>query len=185
MDGLRRILVLTTLTLATLLRAADAPASAAPASGVPAGPIAEPETLPDGRLKVGFDYLASYVFTPPQFDPTVPPGAPGTTGEEQIPPGVKALHGRKVVITGYMVPVRMDKGLVTEFLLMRNTLACCFGGVPNMNEWLVVKMPNGVAPLLDTPLHLEGTLKVAAIFENGYLTGLYEMAAERLSEAKP
>jgi len=67
---------------------------------------------------------------------------------------------------------------------MRNTLACCFGMVPNMNEWVIVKMKQGVAPLMDVPVLLYGQLKVGALFENGYLTGLYELEAERMIEVE-
>ena len=88
-------------------------------------------------------------------------------------------------MTGYMVPVKMDKGLVTEFLLMRNTMACCFGGVPNMNEWVIVKMKKGgVQPMMDLPVQFFGDLKVGAMFENGYMTGLYELACDRMGEVQ-
>lgn len=125
--------------------------------------------------KIGFDELASYVFTPPQYDPAAADQAKVATGEEQIPTAIKALNGRNAAITGYMVPVKMDKGLVTEFLLMRNTLACCFGGVPNMNEWVVVKLQKPIAVTMDTPVTFTGRLKVGAIVENGYVTGLYQL----------
>ena len=116
--------------------------------------------------------------------PAATPGAKPPTGEEQIPPAVKSWNGKKAVITGYMVPVKMDKGLVTEFLLMRNTMACCFGTVPNMNEWVIVKMKKGVAPMMDIPVAFYGQLKVGAMFENGYMTGLYELDAEKMGEVQ-
>ena len=78
----------------------------------------------------------------------------------------------------------MEKGLVTEFLLMRNTMACCYGSVPNMNEWVIVKMKKGVAPLMDVPVQFYGQLKVGAMFENGYMTGLYELEGEKMGEVQ-
>ena len=159
---------------------------AKPAVGADAaasGKVAEPG-LENGYLKLGFEQLASYAFTPPAFDPTADATAKPPTGEEQIPVGVKAWNGKKAVITGFMVPVKMDKGLVTELLLMRNTMACCYGSVPNMNEWVVVKMKNGVQPLMDVPISIFGSIKVGAMFENGYMTGLYELEGEKLGEVK-
>jgi hypothetical protein len=97
---------------------------------------------------------------------------------------VKAWNGKKAVVTGFMVPVKMDKGLVTEFLLMRNTMACCYGSVPNMNEWVVVKMRKGVQPMMDVPVAFYGSIKVGAMFENGYMTGLYELDGEKMAEVK-
>jgi hypothetical protein len=182
------LLGLPVVSVATM-RAAESAAPAAPAAsvalsdGTPAAPLAPPQ-LENGYLKLGFDQLASYAFNPPPFDPAASPNEKPPTGEEQIPANVKSWNGKKAVITGYMVPVKMDKGLVTEFLLMRNTMACCFGSVPNMNEWVVVKMKKGVQPMMDVPVAFFGELKVGAMFENGYMTGLYELDGEKMGEVQ-
>ena len=183
------IFVLGGFCLAGAARAADATSGSAGATGVAvaaaAGDAARPPDVDEhGYIKLGFDQLASYTFNPPSFDPAANPNVKPPTGEEQIPAAVKAWNGRKAVITGYMVPVKMEKGLVTEFLLMRNTMACCFGGVPNMNEWVVVKMKQGVQPLMDLPISFYGELKVGAMFENGYMTGLYELEGERMGDVQ-
>lgn len=177
-------LLVFTIAATSALRAADsgAPATAAPAADAP---LKAPELDAQGYLKLGFEQLASYTFDPPAFDPaTSAPNAKPPTGEEQIPAMVKSWNGKKAMIVGYMVPVKMDKGLVTEFLLMRNTMSCCFGGVPNMNEWVVVKMKKGVQPMMDLPVSFYGQLKVGATFENGYMTGLYELEGERMGEVQ-
>ncbi len=181
------LVALSALLIASL-RAADAPAPApadkpdAPKADAPLTPPALDEK---GYLKLGFEQLASYTFVPPPFDPAANPSAKPPTGEEQIPPMVKSWNGKKAVVTGYMVPVKMDKGLVTEFLLMRNTMACCFGTVPNMNEWVIVKMKKGgIQPMMDVPVQFFGDLKVGAMFENGYMTGLYELECERMGEVQ-
>ena len=176
------VMVAVALSAAGAVRAEDAkPAAVADAAA--SGKVAEPG-LENGYLKLGFEQLASYAFTPPAFDPTTDATAKPPTGEEQIPAGVKAWNGKKAVITGFMVPVKMEKGLVTELLLMRNTMACCYGSVPNMNEWVVVKMKNGVQPLMDVPISIFGSIKVGAMFENGYMTGLYELEGEKMGEVK-
>jgi hypothetical protein len=171
------VFVMALLALPLAAQAAETP------ENKPATPVAPPQ-VEDGYLKLGFEQLASYTFTPPAFDPTADPKAKPPTGEEQIPPAVKSWNGKKAVITGYMVPVKMDKGLVTEFLLMRNTMACCFGTVPNMNEWVIVKMKKGVQPMMDVPVAFYGELKVGAMFENGYMTGLYELEGEKMGEVQ-
>lgn len=174
-------LLLACLVLPTAVPGADAPD--APKVD-PAAPVNEQPAVENGYLKLGFEQLASYAFNPPPFDPAADPKAIPPTGEEQIPAMVKSWNGKKAVITGYMVPVKMDKGLVTEFLLMRNTMACCFGTVPNLNEWVVVKMKKGVPPLMDVPVAFYGNLKVGAMFENGYMTGLYELDGEKMGEVQ-
>jgi hypothetical protein len=172
------VMVVAALSPWVQLRAEDAKTST-PASEK----LTEP-TLENGYLKLGFEQLASYGFTPPAFDPTADAKALPPTGEEQIPAAVKAWNGKKAVVTGFMVPVKMEKGLVTELLLMRNTMACCYGSVPNMNEWVVIKMKKGVQPLMDVPVSFYGSLKVGAMFENGYMTGLYELDGEKMAEVK-
>ncbi|HMO65020.1 MAG TPA: hypothetical protein PKE47_07335, partial [Verrucomicrobiota bacterium] len=85
---------------------------------------------------------------------------------------------------GFMLPLKVEKGLVTELLLMRDQSMCCYGVVPKINEWVSVKMTGGgVKPVMDTAVTLHGTLKVGEIFESGYLVGIYEMSGERMSDA--
>ena len=185
MTTLRRLFVSVLVSASLLARAMSAAESAEPAAAKPASPTNIPTpTVENGYLKLGFEHLAGYPFTPPSFDPAANPNVKPPTGEEQIPPQVKSWNGKKAVITGYMVPVKMDKGLVTEVLLMRNTMACCFGTVPNMNEWVVVKMKKGVQPMMDLPVAFYGELKVGAMFENGYMTGLYELEGEKMGEVQ-
>ena len=148
----------------------------APAAAVTQG---SPE-LVDGYLKLGFDRLSAFAFTPPTFDPAADPKATPPTGEEQIPAEVKGWSGRKAVVTGFMLPVRMENGLVTEFLLLKSPMMCCYGTVPNMNEWVIVKMPKGVKVLMDVPISFYGRLKVGATFESGYMTGIYQLEGEKM-----
>ncbi len=164
--------------------AADGSAGAAPAPAAMKTMIADatkaaPEVV-DGYLKLGFDRLGSYKFVPPAFDPAVDPKAIPPTGEEQIPAEVKSWSGRKVMVTGFMMPVKMEKGLVTEFLLLKDPMMCCYGTVPNMNEWIVVKMKQGVPPLMDLPIAFYGELKIGAMFENGYMSGIYQLLGDKM-----
>lgn len=155
-------------------------AGAQPTMPVRAMPTGEPEVVAGGYVKLGFDRLAAFPFTVPPLE--TEPGKAPETGEDQIPAAIKAFHGSKAVVTGFMLPVKMAAGLVTEFLLVSDPSLCCFGMVPNMNEWVVVRMNGaGVRPLMDVPISLYGELRVGALFENGYLTGIYEMKGERLT----
>jgi len=131
-----------------------------------------------GYLKLGFDRLSSYKFIAPEYDPVANPKATPPTGEEQIPPAVKGWSGKKAVVTGFMLPTKLDGGKAVEFLLMANQMACCYGTVPNMNDWVIVKIPKGVPIIQDVPISFRGTFKVSATFESGYMTGIYELEAE-------
>lgn len=156
-----------------LLLAALAPALIGAAAG------GAPE-LDEGYLKLGFDRLAGYKFVTPAYDPTTDPKGVPPTGEEQIPGEVKGWNGKRAVVRGFMLPTKMENGRATEFLLMASQMTCCFGVVPNMNDWVVVRMPKGTEVIQDVPLSFYGTIHVGAMFDNGYMTGIYELDAEKM-----
>ncbi len=130
-------------------------------------------------VTLGFDKLASYEFVAPE-DP-----AKAAAAEAQIPAKVREYNDKKVLVTGFMLPVKMAAGLVTEFLLVKDPMMCCYGVMPKVNEWVVVRMVGkGVPPLMDVPITFEGTLSVGQLYEGGYLTGLYLLKGEKRVETK-
>jgi hypothetical protein len=130
-------------------------------------------------VKLGFDKLASFEFVAPD-DP-----AKSAAAEAQIPARVREFNDKKVLVTGFMLPVKMAEGLVTEFLLVKDPMMCCYGVMPKVNEWVVVRMVGkGVAPLMDVPITFEGTLAVGQLYEGGYLTGLYLLKGDKRVETK-
>jgi hypothetical protein len=162
--------------------AAPATAQSAPPATDSAATTAAPEVV-NGYLKLGFDRLASFAFNPAPYDPAKP-NEPPPSSAEQIPQQVRDYTGKKALVTGFMLPVKTDKGLVTEFLLMRDAMMCCYGVVPNINEWIVVRMTNGgVQATQDVPLNVYGKLHVKELYENGYLSGIYLLEGEKMSLA--
>ena len=156
-----------------------------------AAPVVQPEAKSavfnvDGFQEVGFDQLASFEFTPPTYDTVGANGQPVVKkGGEQIPERIKALDAKKVVVTGFMLPIKMNEGLVTEFLLVKDPMMCCYGIMPKINEWVIVRMlGKGVAPLMDVPISFEGKLKVGELYDNGYLTGIYLLEGEKQAKGK-
>jgi hypothetical protein len=160
------------------LRAATQPAAASAPTAAPTG---KPEEV-NGYLKIGFDRLASFPFNPAPYDPAKPNQTPPSSAD-QIPEPVRELDGKKAVVTGFMLPVRAEKGMVTELLLMKDPMMCCYGVVPNVNEWVIVKMTNGgVQAMQDVPLAFYGKLHVKEQFDNGYLSGIYLLEAEKMAQ---
>lgn len=150
---------------------------------LPAGARALAQTPPVAEARrVGFEVLGGFPFTPPAYDPARPDDPVAPRVDEQIPPAIRKLDGAKVIITGYMLPMQMDGGRVSEFLLLRDQTMCCFGAQPQMNEWVVVRMAKPGAYLPDVPKSFEGTLRVGAIEQNGYTNGIYLL--ESASAAK-
>lgn len=132
---------------------------------------------------VGFDKLAGY-----NFEVTDDLLAPGTNSaaiservESQIPATVKALNDKPVALNGFMLPLKVEGGLVTELLIMRDQSMCCYGVQPKINEWVSVKMARtGVRPVMDQPVTLFGKLRVGEMRENGYLVGIYAMDGDKM-----
>jgi hypothetical protein len=99
-----------------------------------------------------------------------------------IPAKVKAFDKKRVALKGFMLPLKVEGGLVTEMLIMKDQSMCCYGTVPKIHEWVSVKMTDkGVKPLMDQPVTLMGKLYVGEMRENGYLTGIYRMDGEKMA----
>jgi hypothetical protein len=98
-----------------------------------------------------------------------------------IPAKVKAFDKKRVALKGFMLPLKVEGGLVTEMLIMKDQSMCCYGTVPKIHEWVSVKMSEkGVKPLMDQAVTLYGKLHVGEMRENGYLTGIYRMDGEKM-----
>jgi hypothetical protein len=138
------------------------------------------ETGAGETVMVSFDQLASfeYAISEPQDDAS----QEEPVKDEQIPDSIQALDGRLVGLKGFMLPTRLEGGLTTEFLLMRDQSMCCFGVIPQINEWVAVIMEGrGVRPLMDQAVTVFGRLHVGASYENGVLVGIYQMDGEDLA----
>jgi hypothetical protein len=99
----------------------------------------------------------------------------------QIPATVKALNERLVSVTGFMLPTKVQDGFASEFLLLKNQSMCCYGKMPNMNEWVTVRLPGtGMKPIMDRLVTVTGTLHVGEIRENRFLIGIYRMDGEKV-----
>ena len=161
-------------------------APAAPAAPEAKAVLAAPGAVQkDGEfLIVGFDRLAA-------FNYDIPDEAPAPTNttakavappKDQIPATVKAFDKQRVALKGFMLPLKVEGGLITELLIMRDQSMCCYGTVPKINEWVSVKMTGkGVKPIMDQAVTLYGKLHVGEIRENGYLVGIYQMDGEKVA----
>ncbi len=144
-------------------------------------PLAQPATATpasltkDGALEVEFGQLAGFDFIIPNLPSTNQvPGA--DEADKQIPASVKVLNRKKVLITGYLMPLKEEAGKTTEFLIMRTQSACCYGIQPAINELIHAKAAgDGVPTIMDELVQIEGTLKVGAVREDGFIVGVYGM----------
>ena len=99
--------------------------------------------------------------------------------DDKIPEPVMKLNGKKISLAGFMLPVDFDEGKVNSFLLMNSRMACCFGVMPRINEFVFVKMPTGKTTkfMSDVPINVSGVL---AIGEANLVDSLYMMVADKI-----
>jgi hypothetical protein len=116
----------------------------------------------EGVIEINFDFLSGFDYE-----------------REKIPRQVEELNGKKIAVTGFMLPVDFDQGNVTSFILLNNQMGCCFGIMPRMNEFIYVKMkPNTHTKFLtDIPITVKGTLEIG---QENVIGSLYGIQAEKV-----
>jgi hypothetical protein len=147
-----------------------------------AGPQKPADGAAEEFTPVSFERLASFAFEIPDEPQATNKVINASKSESQIPASVKALDQKRVALKGFMLPLKVESGLVTEMLIMRDQSMCCYGTVPKINEWVSIKMAEkGVKAIMDQPVTIFGKLRVGEIRENGYLVGIYQMDGEKMA----
>jgi hypothetical protein len=157
-------------------------ASPAPAAAPAAKSQAPSFTMVGGQAyrNVDFQLLASYPFNAPNEKVTTPAAIAEVV--KQIPASIQALDGKKVMVRGFLVPIKDVQGRSTEFLIVRDQPTCCYSGMTTITEFVSVKVPGkGVESIMDQPVTVQGTLHVGAVMESGYVLGVYTMDGEKLA----
>jgi hypothetical protein len=147
--------------------------------------FSQPDPIENGITQLGWSKLSGFKFDIYEFYPESHAGRALLRSDDKIPEPMKAYDGKRVTISGFVLPLRTRKGQVTEFLLMRDQGTCCFGGRAQINHFIRVKIPGGIQVSGPVPWRVSGTLQVGEIYVQGYLTGIYELEAENAREAMP
>lgn len=183
------------LALAGLCRSQPAtpPPSPAPQRKLHDEGKSEPRQDASGVWETSFAFLSSFAWGAPKpvseriarndgprylrgLDDELQPENQPEKDAEAIPANVKALDGRKVRVEGFMMPLKMEKGGVRQFLLMRNQMMCCYGIAPQANEWIVVDVVGDpIAARMDEPIYVTGLFRVGVIREDGAFIGIYRL----------
>ena len=151
--------------------------------GPPLAALDGPLETQSGYAKIAFTQLAGFTFTPPPQP--LPPGTPPPDVLAQIPASIRRLDGKKVVLTGFMLPTKLEGGFATEFFFLSSSQLCCYGVTPTVNEWISVKMKKeGLPPVQDVPMFLAGRLRVRAQWNDGILSTIYELEGDGLLKLK-
>ena len=134
--------------------------------------------------QLNFDVLSDFQADAP--DMVKPKGeilVKGKKKDSTVPEPIKALNGKKISVSGFMVPMIMDRDKVSSFILAQSRMACCYGVVPKLNQWIYVKMDAGktAESMMDIPITVFGTFSVGREFDsgnNGWC--LYRMTSDKI-----
>lgn len=141
-----------------------------------------PEVFEDGYLKVGFERLSAFKFEVYEYYSEGQAGRPLLKSDDTIPPLIRAYHGRRVSVRGFVLPLRLKRGRVVEFLLLRDQGTCCFGPQAQINHFMRVRFPAGVEVDQGRVHRVRGTLQVGETYVQGYLTGIYNLEADSVEQ---
>ncbi len=162
---------------------ATSPVVSASATNLPAVDWTKPDTVEDGFIRLGYDKLSSFKYDVYEVYSETNSGRALLKSDDFIPSQVKAYDGKRVTVTGYVLPMRTRRGLVTEFLLLRDQGTCCFGAQAQINHFIRVRYPPGFQHGSPVPWKVFGTIRIGEIYIQGYLTGIYQLDAERAEES--
>ena len=98
--------------------------------------------------------------------------------EQIIPQSIKALDNQLVSVIGFVLPVETDGERIDSFLLLRDLQMCCYGTLPELNEWVYVEVPDYLKAknlISDTPIKVWGTLQVEPRFKDDFLLSIYSL----------
>lgn len=92
---------------------------------------------------------------------------------------INALDGRSVRIRGYILPSFQQSGL-TQFVLVRDNLSCCFGPGAALYDCIVVDMQPGKSTDFSiSPVTVEGTFSIRELLDSeGKALAIYHLDGE-------
>jgi len=160
----------------------SSPAEQAPATGSPVGdaktvapaapvvenpPVVAPAVVDATPRNISFDKI--------KFDLT----SNADYKAEMLTPEIKALDNHNVRIRGFMFPSFKPTGL-TEWVLVRDNLQCCFGGNAILYDCIIVDMKPGKSTDYTTrAVAVEGTFTIRDWFDtDGIRRAIYHLDGE-------
>ena len=159
---------------------AEVPPAPAAVESPPVTPVPAPATVPAAaatatRLPLDFAALAAWDVARIRLPSKLPP----------VPEALQALHGRRVAISGYVVPDRMREGhKILTALFIKHLAACCFGTIPKLNEWvhLQIELDAEIDFNLRRPARVEGTFLIGPHSTGEVSHSLFRIVVTRIIE---
>ncbi|MEX0728959.1 MAG: DUF3299 domain-containing protein [Planctomycetaceae bacterium] len=128
--------------------------------------------VPDGNIKLNFTHDIS------KYKPVF------VDDDWAIAPEVQQYNGKQIFVKGYMYPTKQIED-ITQFILVRDSGTCCFGGQPPIEDMILVTMEPGKSVFLKASLvAVAGTLTTKPPSEGGDLKPIYELKANYWAQSR-
>lgn len=102
--------------------------------------------------------------------------------KSMITPNIEELFDRRIRIRGYMFPTLKKRGL-TQFVLVRDNMLCCFGPGAALYDCILVHMQDGTsAEYSIRPVAVEGTFRFEEFVDyDGTIRAIYHLDGEAVN----
>ncbi|MAG58421.1 MAG: hypothetical protein CMJ83_19205 [Planctomycetes bacterium] len=121
---------------------------------------------PEGYVKVSWDLLGGFEYEEGMV----------------LPEKVRAYHGQKVAMAGYMMTLEEVED-IHEFLLVESLWSCCFGTPPEVHQVIVVTIAEDKGVEFTTaPVMILGPIDIGEEVEDGFVTSVYRISAKKVQE---
>ncbi|MDA0834405.1 MAG: DUF3299 domain-containing protein [Planctomycetota bacterium] len=128
--------------------------------------------VPDGCTKLNFTHDIS------KYKPVF------ADGDWAIAPEVQQYDGEQIFVKGYMYPTKQTED-ITQFILVRDSGTCCFGGQPPITDMILVTMEPGKSVFHRGSLvAVAGTFTTKPPSEGGDLRPVYELKANYWAQSR-
>jgi hypothetical protein len=153
------------LSEATPGKAVDAPSP----SGEPAAQSDDSANTPERIRDISFDDLKFEIEKGDPFKRSL------------LTDKIEALNGKRVRIRGFILPSFQQTGL-TQFVLVRDNLSCCFGPGAAIYDCVIVEMKPGESTDYSLyPVAVEGTFTISELLDpEGKTVAIYHLDGEQV-----
>jgi hypothetical protein len=128
--------------------------------------------VPEGYDRLSFSWLAKQA---PYYE----------DGKLKLADTVLDLDGKQVFVKGYIYPGRQTTG-ITQFVFLKDTGQCCFGGQPKLSDMILVDM-QGEKTVDHDPINnqyrqysVAGVFRAEPILQDGEVRQLYRLEANHV-----
>jgi hypothetical protein len=109
---------------------------------------------------------------------------PYEDGLKGMPKRCKELSGKKVLMTGFMLPIDEVEN-IKEFLLVQSLWSCCYGQPPDINGTVRVVMQG--KKRIDykfEPIKIIGAFRIKPTVEDGFCVDIYQLETKDVEVIK-